>query len=142
MASDSGRLETTGAGGALGDLRRRVFSAGGDFGGQHDPRLLPDGSVTLFDDGTGLGRAPRAVRYRIDMPAYTATTLEQLTDPAAESDSSFGESARRLSGGDWVVGWAGRTRSASALARTPGCSSCSSARARACPAPCRSRPVS
>lgn len=88
----------------VGDL---VFSAGGDFGGQHDARLLPDGSVTLFDDGTGLGRAPRAVRYRIDPPAHTATMLEQVTDPAAGPDSSFGGSARRLSGGDWVVGWGG-----------------------------------
>ena len=35
-----------------------VFNDGSHFGGQHDSRLQPDGTVTLYDDGTGLGRAP------------------------------------------------------------------------------------
>ena len=37
------------------------------FGGQHDARLVPDGTLTVFDNRTGLqDPAPRAVRYRID----------------------------------------------------------------------------
>lgn len=42
-----------------------VFTAGGSFSGQHDARLLPDGTVTVFDNGSRKGRAPRDVRYRL-----------------------------------------------------------------------------
>lgn len=93
-----------------------VFTDGSHFGGQHDARLLSDGTVTLFDDGTGLDRAPRAVRYQIDTGSQTATMLEQQTDPIAPS-SGFGGSARRLDGGDWVVGWGG-TNSVSEITNT------------------------
>jgi hypothetical protein len=83
-----------------------VFTGGSHFGGQHDARLLGDGSVTLFDDGTNLGRAPRGVRYQIDTGSATATMLEQHTDPVAPAAVCCG-SARRLDGGDWVIGWGG-----------------------------------
>jgi hypothetical protein len=87
----------------------------GNFGGQHDARLLPDGSVTIHDNGTGRGRAPRAVRYKIDLTpitlptpkAGTATWQEQVTDPNLAPTSFCCGSARRLSGGDWVMGWGG-----------------------------------
>src|SRR5205823_12065111 len=36
------------------------------FGGQHDVQVLPDGTITVYDNGSKLSRAPRAVRYRID----------------------------------------------------------------------------
>lgn len=39
------------------------------FGGQHDARREPDGTVALHDNGTGLNRPPRAVRYRLDLLA-------------------------------------------------------------------------
>jgi hypothetical protein len=83
-----------------------VFTGGSHFGGQHDARLLGDGSVTLFDDGTNLGRAPRGVRYQIDTDSATATMVEQHTDPIAPAAVCCG-SARRLDGGDWVIGWGG-----------------------------------
>jgi len=76
------------------------------LGGQHDVRVLPDGTITLFDDGTFLGRPPRAVRYRIDPVARTATLLEQITDPTVTSSACCG-SARRLANGDWLVSWGG-----------------------------------
>jgi Arylsulfotransferase (ASST) len=75
------------------------------LGGQHDVRLLPDGTVTVFDDGTFL-RPPRAVRYAIDPVAHTATLLEQITDPAVTTSFCCG-SARRLVDGDWVISWGG-----------------------------------
>jgi Arylsulfotransferase (ASST) len=90
-----------------------VFTGGSHFGGQHDARLLGDGTVTLHDNGSGLGRAPRAVRYQINAGAHTATMLEQQTDPIVPSSGCCG-SARRLDGGDWVVGWGG-TKSMSEL---------------------------
>ncbi len=78
----------------------------GSFGAQHDARLLPDGSLTLFDNGSGLDRAPRAVRYVIDVGAHTATLVESVTDPNMPQSVCCG-SARRLPGGNWVVGWGG-----------------------------------
>ncbi len=83
-----------------------VFTGGSHFGGQHDARLLADGTVTLFDDGTNLGRAPRAVRYQIDAGAHTATLVESVTDPGIPASICCG-SARKLSQGDWVIGWGG-----------------------------------
>jgi hypothetical protein len=77
-----------------------------DFGGQHDVRILPDGTVTLHDNGTGRGRAPRVLRFAIDPFGMTATLLEQITDPAA-TDSPCCGSARKLPGGHWVISWGG-----------------------------------
>jgi Arylsulfotransferase (ASST) len=77
-----------------------------DFGGQHDVRVLPDGTVTLFDNGTDRGRPPRALRFRIDSRTRTATLLEQITDPLVTSSPCCG-SARELPGGDWVISWGG-----------------------------------
>jgi hypothetical protein len=81
-----------------------IFDAGGSFGGQHDARLLPDGSVTVHDNGTNRMRAPRAVRYRIGTRSHTATLLENVTDTAAVSSPCCG-SARKLPGGNWVASW-------------------------------------
>jgi hypothetical protein len=85
-----------------------VFTGGGSFSGQHDARLLPDGTVTLFDNGSRANptRNPRAVRYRIDTTAKTATLLEQITDPGSVFAGCCG-SARKLPGGNWVVGFGG-----------------------------------
>jgi hypothetical protein len=78
--------------------------------GQHDARMYSDGSVSMFDNGTdGNGnpnaRAPRAVRYTIDSNANTATMVEQITDAAITTPVACCGSARRLSGGNWVIGW-------------------------------------
>lgn len=74
------------------------------LGGQHDARLLPDGTLTVFDDGTFLGRAPRAVHYRIDTASRTATLVDQITDPQATESVCCG-SARRLGDGNWLISW-------------------------------------
>ncbi len=72
--------------------------------GQHDARMLQDGSLTVFDDGSGSGRPPRAVRFAIDETARTATLLESMTDPIVPRAFCCG-SARELPGGDWVTSW-------------------------------------
>jgi hypothetical protein len=92
------------------------FTSGGVFGGQHDARLLTDGTVTIHDNGTFLNRPPRAVRYQIDTTAHTATLLEQLSDPLITSSGCCG-SARKLSGRNWVMGWGGTQTATEA---TPG----------------------
>jgi hypothetical protein len=76
------------------------------IGAQHDARVLPDGTLSLFDNATGLGRPPRVLRLRIDEPARTARVVEDLTDPDVGSSFCCG-SARKLRGGNWVVGWGG-----------------------------------
>jgi len=76
------------------------------LGGQHDVRLQPDGTVTVFDDGTFLDRPPRAVHYAIDPVAHTATFLGQITDPAVTNSACCG-SARPLADGDWLISWGG-----------------------------------
>ena len=76
------------------------------FGGQHDVRLLPDGTVSAFDDGTFLNRPPRVVRYRIDPVARTATLVQEITDPGVTVSNCCG-SARLMASGDWLVSWGG-----------------------------------
>jgi Arylsulfotransferase (ASST) len=77
------------------------------FGGQHDARLYGDGTLTLFDNATLLSRGPRALRYRIDPIAKTATFLEGVS--AGVKESVFGGSARKLPDTNWVVYWGGST---------------------------------
>ncbi|GAC1539299.1 MAG: hypothetical protein NVS3B12_25370 [Acidimicrobiales bacterium] len=77
-----------------------VFAAGSGFGGQHDARILPDGTVTVFDDQTGRPGPPRAVRYALT--DTTAALVESVVDPATSATMCCG-SARKLAGGDWVI---------------------------------------
>ena len=51
------------------------------FGAQHDARLLPDGTVTVFDNRSIGHQRPRAVRFRIDEQDRTATLLQSITAP-------------------------------------------------------------
>jgi hypothetical protein len=75
------------------------------FGAQHDARLLPDGTLTVFDNRTNVTPArPRAVRYRIDEQQRTATLLRSITDPDVRYSNCCG-SARRLPKGDWLIDW-------------------------------------
>lgn len=76
----------------------------GNFGGQHDARILPDGTLTVHDNGTNRGRGPRAARYSINTTTNTATFMEQVSDPTVTSSLCCG-SARKGSGGDWTITW-------------------------------------
>lgn len=80
--------------------------AGEHFGGQHDARILPDGSLTVHENGTGYVRTPRALRFQLDTSAGTATLVERIEDPEANLSICCG-SARRLPGGNWVMSWGG-----------------------------------
>ena len=89
-----------------------VFSGASHFGGQHDARRLSDGTITLYDNGSGLGRAPRGVRYRLALNSPvgtggTATLIEQVSDSADVPSSFCCGSARRLPGGNWLFGFGG-----------------------------------
>jgi hypothetical protein len=82
------------------------LSAVGTFSGQHDARVLGDGSVTVHDNGTARNRPARAVRFAIDKQVRTATLLENVSNPGGAGSSCCG-SARRMPGGDWIVAWGG-----------------------------------
>jgi hypothetical protein len=76
------------------------------MGGQHDARILPDGTLTVHDNATGLGFALRAVRYRIDERLRTARLIESVSDPQIPFSFCCG-SARRLDDGSWLASWGG-----------------------------------
>jgi hypothetical protein len=79
---------------------------GNVLGGQHDVRLADDGTITIFDNSNNRGRAPRALRVKVDAAARTATVLEAISDPTIKSSFCCG-SARKLPGGHWAIGWGG-----------------------------------
>jgi hypothetical protein len=76
------------------------------LGGPHDVRALPDGTITVHDNGTGRGHGPRALRFRVRAKRRTARVLERITNPAATESTCCG-SARRLPGGHWAISWGG-----------------------------------
>lgn len=74
------------------------------FGGQHDARMRPNGTLTVHDNGETLGRPPRGVQFQIDEAAGTATYLESITEPGVTEAICCG-SARRSPSGSWLMGW-------------------------------------
>jgi len=74
------------------------------LGGNHDARFNPDGTISVFDNNSGLNIPPRAVRYEIDEEAGTATLVESLSDPDVPGSFCCG-SARRADDGSWLVAW-------------------------------------
>ncbi len=78
------------------------------FSGQHDVRRLADGSVTVYDNGTQVGRPPRAVRFQVNATAGTATWQEAVSDAEVPNSPCCG-SARKLASGNWLVGWGALT---------------------------------
>ena len=74
------------------------------FSGQHDARILPDGSLTVQDNGTVFLRQVRALRFRIDTAARTATEIAQVTDARMGPAFCCG-AVDRLPTGDWLASW-------------------------------------
>lgn len=74
--------------------------------GPHDGRMHGDGTVTVFDNGESRDWPPRAVRFRIDAAAKTATYVEGFSEPGVHEAVCCG-SARRTASGGWLVGWGG-----------------------------------
>lgn len=79
----------------------------GDYplGAQHDARLQPDGTITVFNNRSELEDAmPVAHRFRINEGAGTAKLIETIRDRRVTPTFCCG-SARRLPSGDWLVSW-------------------------------------
>ncbi|MGN6372507.1 MAG: arylsulfotransferase family protein [Solirubrobacteraceae bacterium] len=73
---------------------------------QHDARLLPNGEVTLFDDGSNppIHHQSRAVTIALDFAAHTATLRSSLTHPTHLLSVSQGN-MQTLPSGNTVVGY-------------------------------------
>ncbi|HEX3511551.1 MAG TPA: arylsulfotransferase family protein [Solirubrobacteraceae bacterium] len=73
---------------------------------QHDPRELPDGSISVFDNGSSPTVHPqsRGVVLSLDPQTGTATLVSQLTHPTPLISKSQGN-LQALPNGDWFVGW-------------------------------------
>ncbi len=72
------------------------------FHRQHDARLQPDGTLSMFDDQTGLPGPSRAVVYSYDVSAGTASLVWQYESTTVAADMG---SFRILGDGSRVVGW-------------------------------------
>jgi Arylsulfotransferase (ASST) len=73
---------------------------------QHDARLQPDGTVTLFDDGSSPRQhyQSRGVRIALDAKRHAATLVKAYTHPSPLLADSQGN-MQVLPNGDAVVGW-------------------------------------
>ena len=72
---------------------------------QHDARVHPDGTLTLFDDGPGpSSQAARAIRLGVDQVGKSAVLLQEYvhTDPLMVSAMG---NAQLLGGDSVLVGW-------------------------------------
>ena len=89
------------------------------FGGQHDARFMPDGSVTIFDNQTYFEkRQPRAVRYMINEKKRTATLIREIKDPLFKVSIGFG-SARIGRNGNWLICWGATGKDGNVAAYDP-----------------------
>jgi Arylsulfotransferase (ASST) len=73
---------------------------------QHDPRELPDGAISEFDNGASpkVHDQSRAVVLSLDRQDATATLASQFTHTPPLLSESQG-SVQALANGDWFVGW-------------------------------------
>ncbi len=73
---------------------------------QHDPRVLADGTISIFDNGASpeIHRESRVAIVRLDQQRHTASLVSQLVRPTRVLADSQGN-AQELPNGDWFVGW-------------------------------------
>jgi arylsulfotransferase ASST len=75
---------------------------------QHDARLLPNGDITIFDDGSNppIHHESRAITIALDFSAHRATLRSSLTHPNHLLAASQGN-MQTLPDGNAVVGYGG-----------------------------------
>ncbi len=82
-----------------------TFGPGAAFMYQHDARAQPDGTMTLFDDGTGdLTHPSRGLRLAVDEQGKSATLLAEYVHPTPIAATAMGN-AQVVPGGGMMVGW-------------------------------------
>ncbi|HST56712.1 MAG TPA: arylsulfotransferase family protein [Solirubrobacteraceae bacterium] len=73
---------------------------------QHDARLQPDGTISLFDNGSAprIHYESRALRLALDTRRHSARVVSSHTHPSPLLADSQGD-AQNLPGGRVVIGW-------------------------------------
>ncbi len=83
---------------------------GTQFEWQHDAHLQPDGTLTVFDNGSGLGpqhqSQSRALRIRLNFRTMRATLVRAYVNQPSVLSPNEG-SVQVLPDGDTFVGWGG-----------------------------------
>ncbi len=76
---------------------------------QHDARMLPDGDVTIFDDGSDPPEESqsRAVRIAVDLGTHEARLVSALTHPSPQLLAASQGNVQTLTSGNTVVGYGG-----------------------------------
>jgi hypothetical protein len=83
-----------------------AIGPGVEFMFQHDARAHPDGTITLFDDGTGsLAHQSRGLRIGVDVTSKTTAMLQQYPHASPPLASSAMGNAQVLPGDGMIVGW-------------------------------------
>ncbi len=86
------------------------------FSLQHDARLLPNGDLTLMDNGNQHSpQYSRAVEYKLDEQNKTADLVWEYRHNPDIFNSSMG-SVQRLSNGNTLIGWGGASATGSPAA--------------------------
>ncbi len=95
----------------LGGLRSSFkMGAGTETAWQHDARMLPDGEITLFDDGSNppIHKQSRAVRVALDFKTHQARLAASFTHPNPPLLAASQGNMQTLAGGaGTVVGYGG-----------------------------------
>jgi hypothetical protein len=73
---------------------------------QHDPRPLPGGGISLFDNGSSptVHSQSRAIVLNVDPQTRAVTLVSQFTHPTPLISESQGN-MQALANGNWFVGW-------------------------------------
>jgi arylsulfotransferase ASST len=98
-----------------------TMAPGSQTAWQHDARMQPDGTVTLFDDGSNprVHYQSRGLRLAIDQRTHTARALAVYPHPGAPLLADSQGNMQTLAGEDVVIGW-GAIPSVSELAKDGG----------------------
>jgi hypothetical protein len=84
-----------------------AMAPGTEVAWQHDARLQPDGTITLFDDGSNprVHYQSRGVRVQIDTGRHTARLTRVYPHPRNPLVSDSQGNMQTLPSGDVVIGW-------------------------------------
>jgi hypothetical protein len=93
-------------GGTLGDLA--IINDPDQLSLQHDCRILPNGHLTVFDNGVNHSiPLAKAKEYIIDTLLNTATLIWSFSNPNGQPSSKTGN-AQRLPNGNTFINWGAR----------------------------------
>ncbi len=94
----------------LGGLKSSFkMGAGTETAWQHDGRILPDGEVTFFDDGSNppIHRQSRGLRIALDFRTHQARLISVYTHPDPPLLAASQGNMQTLADGNAVVGYGG-----------------------------------